>query len=200
MKEIEGSVSPFEEIEGVINPLEEIEGTLSVTGIGTKVVMDDNPDGGVDLTVTNKTRTLAKEEDIPKKLSELENDSDFATNSKLKELEDKTDTALEQKADKSEVPTKLSDLENDSDFTTSADLDELAESVSVQLDTKADKSEIPTIDVDKEYVDEQIAIQNIKLNAVKSDVEDHEERIEALENKPSGGGNVDDVQIMVHQS
>lgn len=51
------------------------------------------------------------------------------------------------------------------------------------LSEKADKSDIPTVDVDKEYVDEQIALQNIKLNAVKSDVEDHEERIEALENK-----------------
>ena len=65
--------------------------------------------------------------EIPTKTSELENDSDFATN-----------TSVDEKIGvvTSSIPTKTSELENDSNFTTNASVDEKIGGVTSSIPTK----------------------------------------------------------------
>ena len=74
---------------------------------------------------TNKINLdgYAKIEDIPTKTSQLENDSDFTTNSKLKEVENK-------------IPTKVSELNNDSSF---ASVEYVDEKTNIDISGKLDK-------------------------------------------------------------
>ena len=156
-------------------------GNISIEGGGTITVDDalsDTSENPVqNKVITTKVNSLetslaskANASDIPTKVSQLENDSQYQTKSNLdtalanyattsevnskNTLQDEAiqnnadaiatiNQTLESKADTSAIPTKVSQLENDSDFVTSTEVS-TNYATKTELANKADTSAIPT--------------------------------------------------------
>ena len=156
-------------------------GNISIEGGGT-ITVDDALSDTSENPVQNKVITArvtsiessleskANASDIPTKVSQLENDSQYQTKSNLDTaladyaktsdvnsknalqdtaIQDNADAiatinqTLESKADTSAIPTKVSQLENDSDFVTSTEVS-TTYATKTELANKADTSAIPT--------------------------------------------------------
>ena len=91
--------------------------------------------------------TKANKTDVPKKVSQLTNDSGFITEANISNKVDRSEmnSALLLKADKTEIPKKVSELTNDKGYLVQADIDLKANKsdVDAALALKADKTEIP---------------------------------------------------------
>lgn len=81
---------------------------------------------------------VAQTGDIPTKVSDLTNDSNFQTNAQVSNT---VTNATKYKADKSEIPTNVSELTNDSGFQTSS---QVSDAITTGISGKADKDELPT--------------------------------------------------------
>ena len=88
--------------------------------------------GTINQTLATKADTSA----IPTKVSQLENDSDFATTTDVSATY-ATKTELASKANASDIPTKTSQLENDSTYQTKANLDKALESYAKTSDVNS---------------------------------------------------------------
>ena len=117
---------------------------ISDTEIERLAQVDNYDDSGLRALINTK----ANQSDIPTKVSQLENDSNYATKSeiptKVSQLENDKNYAI-----KSEIPTKVSQLQNDSDYVV--------------------RSEIPTkvsqLENDKNYTTQSYVIN--KINEAK---------------------------------
>ena len=157
-------------------------GNISIEGGGSTVVVDDALSDTSENPVQNKVITTkvnslesslaskANASDIPTKVSQLENDSQYQTKANLdtaladyaktSDVNSKNalqDTAIQDnadaiatinqtlatKADTSAIPTKVSQLENDSNFVTATDVS-TNYATKTELASKADTSAIPT--------------------------------------------------------
>ena len=157
-------------------------GNISIEGGGSAVVVDSALSDTSENPVQNKVITArvtsiesslaskANASDVPTKVSQLENDSqyqtkanldtalaDYAKTSDVNSKNTLQDTAiqnnadaiatinqtLESKADTSAIPTKVSQLENDSDFVTSTEVS-TNYATKTELASKANASDIPT--------------------------------------------------------
>ena len=157
-------------------------GNISIEGGGSAVVVDNALSDTSENPVQNKVITArvtsietslgskANASDIPTKVSQLENDSQYQTKSNLdttladyaktSDVNSKNtlqDTAiqnnadaiatinqtLESKADTSAIPTKVSQLENDSDFVTATDVS-TTYATKTELASKANTEDVPT--------------------------------------------------------
>lgn len=120
-------------IVGAINELN-IECIKSEDYENTSITIDNNLTSRVSTLETNK----ADKSEIPTKTSQLQNDSDFATNASVDEKIANASTGgtvdLSSYAKKTDIPTKTSQLINDSGYLTKHQ----------DISEKADKSEIPT--------------------------------------------------------
>ena len=151
-------------------------GNISIEGGGSAVVVDDALSDTSENPVQNKVITAritsietslgskANASDIPTKVSQLENDSQYQTKTNLDTaladyaktsdvnsknalqdtaIQDNADAiatinqTLESKADTSAIPTKVSQLENDSTYQTKASLDTALESYAKTSDVNS---------------------------------------------------------------
>ena len=128
----------------------------------TEQTLQDNIDLKVDKTIyednniklNQKIDLKADKTEIPAKLSQLENDTEFITQEDVIEYDDsEIKSSIKNieliKADKTEIPEKLSELENDTEFITQDDVIEYDDTklkieINTLKETKANKSEVPT--------------------------------------------------------
>ena len=157
-------------------------GNISIEGGGSAVVVDNALSDTSENPVQNKVITArvtsietslgskANASDIPTKVSQLENDSQYQTKANLdtalanyattsevnskntlqdRAIQDNADAiatinqTLESKADTSAIPTKVSQLENDSNFVTSTEVS-TTYATKTELASKANTEDVPT--------------------------------------------------------
>ena len=156
-------------------------GNISIEGGGTVTVdsaLSDTSENPVqNKVITTRVTSIetslgskANASDIPTKVSQLENDSQYQTKSNLDTaladyaktsdvnsknalqdtaIQDNADAiatinqTLESKADTSAIPTKVSQLENDSDFVTATDVS-TTYATKTELASKANTEDVPT--------------------------------------------------------
>lgn len=106
--------------------------------------------------LTNKTTSqflgdemgLALKSDVPTKTSQLQNDSDLATNASVDEKIGGVTSS---------IPTKTSQLQNDSDFATNASVDEKIGGVTSSIPTKTSQLDNDSDFANKNFVNSSIA-------------------------------------------
>lgn len=125
--------------------------------------------------LTNKTTSqflgdemgLALKSDVPTKTSQLDNDSDLATNASVDEKIGGVTSSIPTKTSQLEndsgfitvddVPTKTSELVNDSDFATNASVDEKIGGVTSSIPTKVSQLQNDSDFANKDFVNSSIA-------------------------------------------
>ena len=126
------------------------------TGLTTKNVVDTYKQFTVDL------EEYAKIEDVPTKVSELENDKGYLVNQDIS-----------GKADAEDIPTKVSELENDRGYATERFVDSKIETINntVNSNTNTINSKINTINSNINTINTEIDNINTDLTNVSENIE-----------------------------
>ena len=150
-------------------------------GLTTKNVVDTYKQFTVDL------EEYAKIEDVPTKVSELENDKGYLVNQDIS-----------GKADVEDIPTKVSELENDRGYATERFVDSKIETINntVNSNTNTINSKINTINSNINTINSNINTINTEIDNINTDLTNVSENIEDSLIFDSKDGYLKDIEIL----